>query len=137
MEDETPELKKFAKPEMVELSVVINDLMNYTIKIPREITTANFGEIMKRLKAVQGMLPKEATLEFKKGISPLLQLGLEETEELYALYQKSTPESFSEYIKEKYNVEEDRNKVISLMGRLKKKIYNLTVRKEKEAAKNV
>lgn len=133
MEDEI----KITKPAMVELSVVMNDLMNYTIKIPREISTANFGEIMKRLKAVKGMLPKEAVLEFKPGTSPFLQISLEESQELYGLYQKSTIDSFNEYIKEKYGVVASRPNIISLMGRVKKKIYNLTVRKEKEAAKNV
>ena len=125
------------KPAMIELSVVMSDLMNYTIKIPKEITTTNFGEIMKRLKAVHGMLPKEAVLELKPDVSPFLQIGLEESIELYALYRKSTADSFAEYAKEKYNVTEDRNKVISIMGRVKKKIYNLTIRKEKEAQQNV
>ena len=123
--------------EMVELSVVMSDLMNYTIKIPREITPANFGEIMKRLKAVQGMLPKEAILELREGISPFLQLNLEESEELFALYQKSTAESFAEYIKEKYDIEQSRVNTVSLMGRVKKRIYNLGKHQKKEAAANV
>lgn len=125
------------KPEMVELSIVMSDLMNYTIKIPKEITVANFGEIMKRLKAVQGMLPKEAVLEINPNISPFLQLPLEESEELYALYKKSTAESFDEYIKEKYNVVQERPKIISLMGRLKKRVYSRRTRKEKGASENV
>ena len=110
--------------EMAELSIVINDLMNYTIKIPKEITPDNFSEIMKRLKAVQGMLPKEAVLKYKQGTSPLLQLSIEESKKVYNLYKTTTVESFNEYVKEKYGLEQPRSHLTSLMGRVLKRITN-------------
>jgi len=114
---------------MVELSVQISDIMNYNIRIPKVISVKNFSEILKRLKAVHAMLPKEAIiLEFKEGISPVLQLGLDESKKLYELYKTTTPESFNEFMKEKYNIEVDRTKLISLMGRVKKRNSNLEVR---------
>ena len=130
-------MEEIDKPEMIELSVQMSDLMNYDIMIPKVISANNFSEILKRLKAVHSMLPKEAIiLEFKQGTSPLLQLPLEESKELYELYKTTTSESFNEFIKEKYDVELDRNKAISLMGRVKKRNSNLEM-KQKRREENV
>ena len=117
------------KPEMVELSVQMSDLMNYDIKIPKIISANNFSEILKRLKVVKSMLPKEAaTIILKKGTSPVLQLKLGESEKLYDLYKQSTPESFAELLKTKYTIDKERAGIISLMNRLYKRIYNLKAR---------
>ena len=45
--------------EMINLSVEISNIMNYDIKIAKEITAEAFPEVMRRLKAIQQLLPKE------------------------------------------------------------------------------
>ena len=113
---------------MIEISIQISELINYDIQLPKVITSESFPEIMKRLKAINEMLPKETLLELKKGTSPLIQLPLEQSNFIYNLYKKSTPESFVEYLKEEYDIDEEkleRSKLVSLMGRLKKRISDL------------
>jgi len=57
--------------EMVKLSVQISDIMNYEIKIAKEITADTFPEVMKRLKAINSMLPKEVIMKEEKPIEEI------------------------------------------------------------------
>jgi len=61
--------------EMIKLSVQISDIMNYEIKIAKEITADTFPEVMKRLKAINSMLPKEIIMREEKPIekSPIFK----------------------------------------------------------------
>ena len=49
--------------EMINLSVEISDIMSYDIKIAKEITSKTFPEVMRRLKAINNLLPKEVILK--------------------------------------------------------------------------
>jgi len=106
--------------EMIELSVEISDIMSYDIKIPREISSNAFPEVMKRFKAIYTMLQKEdeknnvvedeAQPRIKqpkiKGrpANPVMRLNAEESAKLIALYKKSTSQDFNDYLEKKYNI---------------------------------
>lgn len=114
------------KTDMIELSIKMNEVMNYNISIPRVITPQTFPEIVKRLKAVLAIIPSEDLSQRLIGSpNPVLGLCLEESEDLYAKYKKLSPEEFNIYLLNTYNLEYDtRASVVALMGRVKKNIKN-------------
>ena len=118
--------------EMVELSVQVSEFMNYEIKIPKNINEKSFPEIMKRLRAIYGMLPQEVGSKVpskrvgRKQMSPVLTLSIEESKKVFEKYKRFTPDEMLEYLKNEFGVEPKlREHVVSLMHRLKKRIYNL------------
>ena len=65
--------------EMINLSIKISDIMNYDIKIGKVITSEGFPEVMKRLRAIQSMLPKEVIMKREEPLEtpqPIEQLPL-------------------------------------------------------------
>ena len=121
--------------EMVELSVQVSEFMNYEIKIPKNINEKSFPEIMKRLRAIYGMLPQEVSKPTiqrggRREMSPILLLSIEESKKVFEKYKKSTPEEINKYLQDKFKIEPKlREHVVSLMHRLKKRIYNLESKK--------
>jgi len=113
-------------PTPVEISVQISETTCYDIMIPRIIDVKTYPEIMLRLKAIHRMIPKNKIDDGNPQANVLLKLGLEETEDLIDNYAKLTPEGFSDYIKEKYELEDiPRPKVVSLIGRARKRMYKM------------
>lgn len=112
--------------EMIEISVEISDTTTYDINIPKVINQNTYPEIMKRLKAVHGMLPV-AELDINPRLSSiLLRLEREETEDVIKLYETSKAEAFSEYLTERYKIEgKSRANITSIIGRMRKRLAGL------------
>lgn len=120
------------EPQYIEISVMISEMASYDIKIPAEITPQTLPEVLRRLKAIQGMLPPTALDKTSSAQTPLLKLGLEESQDVVKMYQDATPRIFDDFIKEKYGVEgKSRASIASIVARLRKRVYKLRA-KEKE-----
>ena len=108
---------------MIEISVEVSDTACYDIMIPKVITPETYPEVMKRLKAILSIIPKVEIEESVNAPSPIMQLGLEESEDIIRLYKKTDPDVFANFLEEKYNITgKTRANITSLMGRLKKRI---------------
>jgi len=129
-----------ADTKYVEISVMISDMASYDINIPSHITPETFPEVMKRLKAIQGIIPVMKVTAPQKALGrplktgaqiPILKLGIEESEDIIKKYQSTTPRAFNEFLKEKYGMEErGRANISSVIARMRKRIYNLKARRE-------
>jgi hypothetical protein len=64
--------------DMVEISVQISETTCYDIMIPRVIDANTYPGVIKRLKAIYGMIPKHKLAEGTPQASILLKLELEE-----------------------------------------------------------
>ena len=125
--------------EMIELSVEISDIMSYDIKIPKEINSNVFPEVMKRFKAIYNMLQKEDEKNSQpdessqkksqtgrgRPANPVMRLNVEESIELIALYKKSTPQGFSNYLKKKYKISPKRKNLARMIWKIKKRMESL------------
>ena len=116
--------------DVIELSVQVSEFMNYEIKIPRNLNPKTFPEVMKRLRAIYNMLPQEnnkiKTPIIQRTKSPILELSIKESKELFEKYKKSSHDEINIVLEEKYGLEpKARDLVVGLMHRLKKRIYNL------------
>lgn len=122
---------------MIELSIEISDIMSYNIKIPKEINSNVFPEVMKRFKAIYTMLQKE---DEKNNVprdneaqpkargrpsNPIMNLNAEDSAKLIALYKKSTPQDFDNYLEKKYNISLKRNTLTQLIWKIKKRMESL------------
>jgi len=131
MEEETTqpqeEVQLQSKTEMVELSISINDMMNYDICIPRVITPQTFPEILKRLKAVVAIIPEEELVPIQSGsTNPVLVLDLEQSKDLFKIYKNSEQDEFKRYLATNYKLEyPNRSAVVALMGRVKTRIKKM------------
>lgn len=112
--------------DRIEISVQISETTTYDIMIPRRINPNNYPGVMKRLKAIYGMIPKYKLDEGTPQTNIVLKLGLEESEDVLKIYSSSTPETFLEFLMEKYGfTETPRSNIVSLMGRLRKRVYKM------------
>jgi len=118
------------KPKMIELSIQMSKDINYDISIPSVITVETFPEVLKRLKAVRGMIPTEnpsGNLIEGKTTNPILSLPYEEGIEVYDSYKTHMAEpkrkEFTSWLFAKYGVEyERRGTLVATMGRLKSRL---------------
>lgn len=127
--------EKIEKPAMIELNIQVNDLMNYTVNIPRVITPQTFPEIVKRIRSILAIMPKEdLSNKRKKGvINPILVLGKDELLSILKSYEKFSKEEFFSFILTNYNMEyTKRENIVSLMGRVRKRIKKLSEEEEDE-----
>lgn len=121
------------KPKMIELSIRMSDTMNYNINIPSLITPQTFPEIIKRMKSVISIIPKEELLIKRTAISPIMILDIEESKDVFKLYKTYTRGEFIRYILDNYNIRTEKwENLVSLMGRLKARITTLEKNKKSE-----
>ena len=112
--------------EMIEISVEISDTTTYDINIPKVIFPDTYPEVMKRLKAVIGMIPV-TSLDMNPNLpNVLLRLEEEETADVIRIYETTTQETFDTYLKEHYKLEKrSRANTTSLIGRMRKRLMGM------------
>jgi len=120
-----------SKIEMIELNIKMNEIMNYNICIPSLITPETFPEVLKRLKSVVSIIPKEDTTPCTKGkANPVLRLNEDESKEIFQKYKTNAPEAFRKYLSDNYKLEYDnRSTIVALMGRVRKRIAEMEKKK--------
>ena len=115
------------KPEMIELSIQMNDDMNYNICIPKVITPQTFPEIIKRLKSVRAIIPEKDITPHRKGdTNPVLSLGIEQSRDVFEKYKTLGKTEFEEFLLETYRLEYDNwTSIVGLMGKVKQRIKKM------------
>ena len=137
--------------EMITLSIQVSDIMSYEIKISRETRAKVFPIMMKRFKTIYNMIQKEEErntprvpvreegsdnvpqkVDIPQKVvrgrprNPMMNLSVEESRDLIALYKVSSAKNFDDYLQEKFNVAPLKRQNLShLMWRIKKRMRDI------------